>query len=421
MKNSNLKENFGQNKIVNKSNNKKLNNKNIKVISNTVNEKDNFLNKKRKNINKLLNNDLNEESLKLEKKVKQKNKLNYIEGDNQKKREKIKFDDSQSIQILKDLTNDSYINIDLDNTFCTFKSIYDIFYLVYSNKNKSIIFYNLIDFKKINEIKKAHNKYIINFRHYLDKINKRDLMISISKDNNIKLWNINNYECLYIYQNVNKNGDIYSSCFLNDKVQTYIITSNYTEKTYPDPIKVFDFNGNKIKKINKSNELTVFIDTYYDKKKSKIFIITGNFDFARSFDYEKNRIYHRYFDYVDYSSNIRFSLTIYKEEEIIKLIESSLDGNIRIWNFHSGELLNKIKVCKYLLSYGICLWNYEFLFVGCEDGTISLLNLKNKQIINNFDSEDNKKLLSIKTFIHPIYGNCLISQSNQIKLWINKI
>ena len=89
MKNSNLKENFGQNKIVNKSNNKKLNNKNIKVISNTVNEKDNFLNKKRKNINKLLNNDLNEESLKLEKKVKQKNKLNYIEGDNQKKGKKL--------------------------------------------------------------------------------------------------------------------------------------------------------------------------------------------------------------------------------------------------------------------------------------------------------------------------------------------
>jgi WD40 repeat protein len=297
----------------------------------------------------------------------------------------------------------------------------DILYLIYSNKHKSIIFYNLIDFKKINEIKKAHHKYIINFRHYLDKQNKRDLIISVSKDNNIKLWNVNNYECLYNFTNINKNGNILSACFLNDNNQIFIVTSNYTEKSYPDPIKVFDFNGNQIKKINKSNELTVFIDTYYDDIKSRNYIITGNFDFARSFDYNKNKIYHRYFDYIDFSSNIRFSLIIYKTEKIIKLIESSLDGNIRIWNFHSAELLNKIKVCKYLLSYGINLWNDTFLFIGCEDGTITLLNIDNKEIITNLSSEDTTKLLSLKSIIHPLYGKCLISQSNEIKLWINKI
>jgi len=34
----------------------------------------------------------------------------------------------------------------------------------------------------IKEIKNYHNEYINNFRHYLDKINKRDLIISISPD-----------------------------------------------------------------------------------------------------------------------------------------------------------------------------------------------------------------------------------------------
>ena len=32
------------------------------------------------------------------------------------------------------------------------------------------------------------------------------------------------------------------------------------------------------------------------------------------------------------------------KEKIVKLIESCVDGNIRIWNFHSGLFLQKIKV-----------------------------------------------------------------------------
>ena len=82
-------------------------------------------------------------------------------------------------------------------------------------------------FQKITEIKNAHNNVTTNFRHYLDVINKRDLILSISAyENNIKLWNINNFECLLNLQNINKGGCLYSACFLNDNNQNYIITSN---------------------------------------------------------------------------------------------------------------------------------------------------------------------------------------------------
>ena len=95
-----------------------------------------------------------------------------------------------------------------------FKSIYDIFYLIYTSKNNSIIFYNLLDDKKIDEIKNTHKQYITNYRHYLDNYNKRDLIMSLSlDDNNLKLWNVNNYECLLNIENVNKNGGLLSACF----------------------------------------------------------------------------------------------------------------------------------------------------------------------------------------------------------------
>ena len=81
------------------------------------------------------------------------------------------------IEYLKDLTDDSYADFSYDNSFTVFKSINNILYLIYSNRNKSIISYDIIHNIKLNEIKKAHCALITNFRHYLDKIKKTDLII----------------------------------------------------------------------------------------------------------------------------------------------------------------------------------------------------------------------------------------------------
>ena len=49
----------------------------------------------------------------------------------------------------------------------------------------------ILKIKKINEIKNAHNRNITSYNYILDNINKRDLVLSVSEnDNNIKLWNI---------------------------------------------------------------------------------------------------------------------------------------------------------------------------------------------------------------------------------------
>ena len=118
--------------------------------------------------------------------------------------------------------NDAFSLCSLDNIFSVFNSINNILYLIYSKENKSIIIFDIINKVKICEIKNAHNKAITNFRHYLDKKNKRDLVMSISFDeNNIKLWNINNLECLLNLQNIYDTGYLNSSCFLEDNNNIY--------------------------------------------------------------------------------------------------------------------------------------------------------------------------------------------------------
>ena len=330
--------------------------------------------------------------------------------------EKIPKKDAENIQYLSDVTKESYSYFYLDNTFTVFNSIDNILYLIYGTINKSIISCNLLENKKVIEIKDAHKELITNFRYYLDKKKKRDLVISLSYDNNIKLWNINNWECLSDIEEINKNGYLLSACFLNDNNNYYIITSNYSDNS--ELLKVFDLNGNKVKELKNSGDDTSFIDTYYDIKFNKNYIVTGNIGYVKSYDYNEEKLYH---EYRENDLDDHCSIIIFDKDEIVKMIESSGDGNIRIWNFHTGELLQKLSITKKRL-FGMCLWDEEYLFVGCEDKTIKLIEIKSGDIINNLIGY-NKVILTIKKIMHPKYGKCLLSQgnyNNQIKLWANK-
>ena len=327
------------------------------------------------------------------------------------------YSNPEDLQFVRDLVKDSPTYNCFDNKFCLFKSINDILILIYINENNSIIFFNLIDDKKVNEIKNAHSKFITSLRHYLDKTNKRDLIISISTDdNNIKLWNVNSYECLYEFKNVNEKGKLYSACFLYDNDQIYIITSHAMWGDEFEFIKVFDLNGNKIKDIEDSKEYTAFIDTYNENKKNKNYIITGNRGYSKSYSYDDNKVYHKY-SYNDY--NLHNSIIIYNNEEIIYLIELSSSGKIGMWDFHSAELLYIIEINYNLFS--ICLWNKDYLIIGCGDKTIKLIDIKNRVIKKDIIGHNNY-ILTIKKVRHPKYGECLISKDmgNNIKLFINK-
>ena len=326
----------------------------------------------------------------------------------------------KNIKLLSNVINDSFVYSNLDYSFTVFNSINNILYLIYSNDNKSMICYDLNNQRKINEIKNIHDEFITNFRHYLDEINKRDLVMSMSRnDNNIKIWNINNFECLLNIKNANQNGFIYSACFLKDNSHNYIIASNRNMDGEPSPIKIFNFQGQKIDEIKDSEDQTFFIDTYYDTILNKNFIITGNFGYIKSFDYSKNELYHKYDDNkCDNNDRFHCSIIIKNNERKIKLIESSGDGFIRIWNFHSGILLNKIQVGARL--YSICLWNINYLFVGCQDNTIKLIELNNKLIVKSINGHNNW-VLTLKKICDNKGKELLISQNwgiSPIKIWL---
>jgi len=328
-----------------------------------------------------------------------------------------------------------------DNKFIIFQSVNKLLILIYANFDNEIIAYNYIKDEKLCEVKNAHKRYITNFEHSI--YNNKDLIISISTDdNNIKLWNIDNWSCILNLENIYTNGKIYSACFLNYNNELFIIASNIHKESVrgfwkcelkylnPEPIKIYDLNGNQKKEIksNTNKDNTFFIDTYYDKNSSKAFIITGNFGYIKSYDYKDDKVYHKYSG----DNNVYYSsVVVFKDKGIIKLAAYGSDFKIGIWDFQTAKLLSNIEIIKqdsnslnkvpnYISLFDICLWNEKYLIAGGIT-KLYIIDLYKLQLIK-FLLIYKQNVKTIKKIIHPQYGECLLTKGRgdgPITLWAN--
>ena len=350
-----------------------------------------------------------------------KNKKIFLKKDTGEKNKKIEKKAQINIEFVRDITEDTYAVSNTDHSFVIFKSINDLLYIIYSNIAKSLLCYDLEKKRKIKELKNYHNQFISSFRHFLDKSNNVDLVMSVSGlDNNIKILNCNTWEEQLNLRNINNSGLLYSACFLNDSNnEKFILTSNRNKYGgNNEPIKIYNFRGIKINEINNSYESTLLIDTYYETRNYKTYIITGNIGYVKSYEYPNNRIYHKYNDVECLPHVGHFGVVINENNGKIELIESSFEGVLRVWDFHSGYLLKKIKVSDKGLR-GICLWNKNYIFVGCDDDKIKLVEIKEGIVENNIEGHINQ-VITIKKVLNYNGGNYLITQNKDIsalKLW----
>ena len=149
--------------------------------------------------------------------LKKKNKIKNLNKGNSANKNINEDFNNKDIKLLRNLVGDSYGALYIGNIFITFTSINNIHFLIYANIKKSIIFFDMNNFTKINEIKNSHEAVVSNLNHYLDSITKRDLILSIPYGyNSVKIWNVNNCECLIHIKNINKHGYLDSACFLSD-------------------------------------------------------------------------------------------------------------------------------------------------------------------------------------------------------------
>ena len=201
-----------------------------------------------------------------------------------------------------------------------------------------------------------------------------------------------------------------------------IIVSNNTDSNIKEAIKIYNLSGNEIKEINNSDNEVIYINIYHDNKYNKNYIISANRESVISYDYEQNIKYKTFIEsnsLYDCTSVIIINDTT---TDIVKLIYSTGNGFIKIWNFHLGILLEQIKINEgYIFS--ICLLEGKYLF-SCGkyyEKNIIKKNMDKSDIkIIHINNETTCKLINIKNL-----GNYLITKNlsfdGPLKLWKIKI
>ena len=291
------------------------------------------------------------------------------------------------------------INAFYDNQFCTFKSLRNEDILVYHNGPELIIF-NINTLQKITHLK-IFQKEIRCIRHYIDYKRKKDLIIICGLENQIILFDLYSLEKILIINNVcDKDYYVLSVCMIFD-VQNYLIINSSLFDNY---LKIWDSKGNLIGKINDINYVC-FLDTYFDKKLAKYFIIIGSRKGSKSFDFDNKSLY------LQYSFNESYSLITTELNGESILIESDYKSNyIFIYDFHKGDILKEYyKNNIYSPGLGLCLWNSKFIFQCSSRMSLYGINLENDKIIT-FNGL-NSYISCQKNDINGI-GYCLIAISN---------
>ena len=324
-----------------------------------------------------------------------------------------------NLKISKTLTDSSYIKFSIDNAFDAFTSLSGEILLVYATKFKSIECFDIIKQKYKKTILNAHNSIILIIRYYCPKHLNKEIILSSSNnpDYCVKIWDIENWSCIFNLNKIYEKGNMLSVCLHFDEYQkeSYIFTSSDSGF-----IKIWGMDGQFIKNINKTeNNETYFLDTYYDETELKYFLISGEMKCVKSFELNTHQLFRTYIDNNSFAEHL--SAFVYKNMGIVELVECEFYGYVRIWNFHSGNLVKKIEICRRIPLVSMCLWNKNYLLVSCVDYTIKLVDFKNYAFIKSFSGHNNE-VCTLKKIIHPMYGECLISQglfNEQIKMWVN--
>lgn len=251
--------------------------------------------------------------------------------------------------------------------------------ILYVNNKNSIISFNLTKQTK-EEVKKSSNDWIVSLGYYnYNDVFEDEIILNQSFLNKIMasaipIWN-------------------YEECSSYDQKNKDKLAPNINSRAFCDWI---------------NNNLSSFfiLDIYYDND-NNIYAIGASKNYIKSIKYKSNKLYKKYSDKILENSkdNYYTSIEVYESEESTFLSGLMFKSKyIRTWNFYKGEIVYRIKIESPITSF--CLWENDYLFVGCEDNTIKLYSI-----------EDGEKKDELKEYSSCIMGLKILEIGEQIMLF----
>ena len=291
------------------------------------------------------------------------------------------------------------------------EELYEIAYP--DNKNGyNIIIYNIL-FKNIsNIINYAHSNEIHKIKHYYNPLFKNHLLLTSSRDESVKLWNISSNPISNILKikNCFDRDNMSPFCMLFNKGDYFILGGTAQNKK-----QIWNKNGSLIGPIENSKlEYGRFIETTYIENKPYV-LLAGNYH-AECYDYNNNtiKIYKPQFNKTKKQHVV---INLFKKNEVIYLISGDNLGNVRIYDFLSTNEICSIPLGKNWV-YSLCSLNEKYILVGGKSNELNIIDFDNKSIVKNYSAHNNYLIYGIEKIKIPEIGEYFFTYDDtEIKLW----
>ena len=176
-------------------------------------------------------------------------------------------------------------------------------------------------------------------------------------------------------------------------------------------------NGQFMKYINNTNNIVIYyLLSWYNKKNNKYYIIQFSCKKIIINNLIEDELYS---ELIQEPEDSHFSGFIYEKENNDYLCSSSYNGYINIWDLYNKTIFKVIITNNCILSH-IIEWNNKFIIVAdYENKSFKIIDLEENKMICDINRQHTDKLVSIKKIYHPLYGESLLSATNDntIKLW----
>ena len=329
--------------------------------------------------------------------------------------------DLRLVKFYKTISDEIFKRNYYNNRACIFNYCKDNkIYIVYGVKSLDLECYDVIKEKKSVLIKKLHKDSFDSCRHFYDKINNRDLIITSSFDEHVKVINFQKKDTeIIIDLNLESRviQIINTACLINNKI---VVPFSNIENGI---IELYNMNSVKTGKIENCGFILGLSEYYWEKIK-KYFILVANLEGIFVYNENDLSLYKKFIPtFQDKKEFNGFDEgQIIEQNNLLILIGPCFYyGYLFFWDFSNGCLISKVTLDSGISD--ICIWDNNYIFASlnkCDKFGFVLINTKYNNIEVKFIDKE-PRLCGIKVLNNGNKHNFLITFNMSGKLNLYKI
>ena len=235
-------------------------------------------------------------------------------------------------------------------------------YLISADNNYIISITKIKDKKLVKSLSTEGNQQIKMIRHFYNKKNNKDYLISTLKNAVIKIWDLSdNYNLIHSKKiDYSENSIIFSSILYFSENGDYFITSSNCDKNQ-DYTKIFNFNeGNFIVNLENTNRIDIYYMLIWNHNKID-YLIQCSLGIILIHNLENKELFHILRKTENSTIHNSACLVKNKNGEDF-LYVGNINGLIDVWDLKNFQLKKSIKYFKSYF-YHMISWNKRYILV----------------------------------------------------------